>query len=152
MDLVPVGRVGRPHSLDGAFVVERPSDDERRYAVGATLLVDGEPATIVLSRRAGGNRRAIKLDRPVERGQQLAVDRADLPPPDPGHFYVFELVGLTVVDETGREVGAVRDVLPGVANDSLELTSGTLVPMIEDAVLEIDLEAARVVVAHAFVE
>jgi 16S rRNA processing protein RimM len=152
MDLVPVGRVGRPHSLDGAFVVERPSDDDRRYAVGATLLVDGEPATIVLSRRAGGNRRAIKLDRPVERGQQLAVDRADLPPPDPGHFYVFELVGLAVVDETGREVGAVRDVLPGVANDSLELTTGTLVPMIEDAVLEIDTAGGRIVVADAFVE
>lgn len=152
MDLVPVGRVGRPHSLDGAFVVERPSDDDRRYAVGATLLVDGEPATIVLSRRAGGNRRAIKLDRPVERGQQLAVDRADLPPPDPGHFYVFELVGLAVVDETGREVGAVRDVLPGIANDSLELTTGTLVPMIEDAVLEIDTAGGRIVVAEAFVE
>lgn len=152
MDLVPVGRVGRPHSLDGAFVVERPSDDDRRYAVGATLLVDGEPATVILSRRAGGNRRAIKLDRPVQRGQQLAVDRADLPPPDPGHFYVFELVGLAVVDETGREVGAVRDVLPGVANDSLELTTGTLVPMIEDAVLEIDTAGGRIVVADAFVE
>ena len=69
------------------------------------LLVDGEPATIVLSRRAGARRRAIKLDRPVERGQQLAVDRADLPPADEGHFYVFELVGLAVVDESGREVG-----------------------------------------------
>jgi len=152
VDLVPVGRVGRPHSLDGAFVVERPSDDERRYAVGATLLVDGEPATVVLARRVGGNRRAIKLDRPVERGQQLAVDRADLPPPDLGHFYVFQLVGLAVVDETGRTVGEVRDVLPGVANDNLELSTGTLVPMIEDAVLFVDLEAGRVVVASPFVQ
>ena len=152
MALVPVGRVGRPHSLDGAFVVERRSDDERRYAVGATLLVDGEPATIVLSRRAGGSRRAIKLDRPVERGQQLAVDRADLPAPDPGHFYVFQLVGLAVVDETGREVGEVRDVQAGLANDNLELSTGTLVPMIEDAVLSVDLEAGRVVVASPFVQ
>ena len=151
MDLVPVGRVGRPHSLDGAFVVERPSDDERRYAVGAKLLVDGEPATVVLSRRVGGNRRAIKLDRPVERGQQLAVDRADLPPPDLGRFYVFQLVGLAVVDETGREVGEIRDVLPGVANDNLVISTGVLVPMIEDAVLSVDLEAGRVVVASPFV-
>ena len=32
--LVPVGRVGRPHGLDGAFVVERASDDDyvnRKY-------------------------------------------------------------------------------------------------------------------------
>jgi 16S rRNA processing protein RimM len=150
--LVPVGRVGRPHGLDGAFVVERPSEDERRYLVGGTLLVDGEPATIVLSRRAGGRRRAIKLDRPVERGQQLAVDSADLPPADEGHFYAFELVGLPVVDETGREVGTVREVRPGVANDNLELSTGALVPMIEDAVLEIDVAGGRIVVSAAFLD
>ena len=149
-ELVPVGRVGRPHGLDGAFVVERPSDDERRYTVGSVLLVDGKPATIVLSRRAGARRRAIKLDRPVERGQQLAVDRADLPPPDPDHFYVFQLVGLAVVDDTGRNVGAVREVLPGVANDNLELSTGILVPMIEDAVLSVDVDGGRIVVAASF--
>ena len=44
--LVPVGRVGRPHGLDGAFVVERASDDGRRWEVGASVLVDGAPATI----------------------------------------------------------------------------------------------------------
>jgi 16S rRNA processing protein RimM len=142
--------VGRPHGLDGAFVVERPSEDERRYRVGATLYVDGEPAQIVLSRRAGGRRRAVKLDRPVERGQELAVARADLPPADPGHFYVADLVGLDVVDEDGGPVGAVRDVLPGPANDSLELEDGRLVPMIEEAVLQVDLEGGRVVVARPF--
>ena len=151
-ELVPVGRVGRPHGLDGAFVVERPSDDDRRYEIGGVLLVDGEPATIVLSRRAGGRRRAIKLDRPVERGQQLAVDRADLPPADEGHFYVFELVGLAVVDDSGREVATVLEVRPGVANDNLALSTGGLVPMIEDAVLEIDVEGSRIVVAAAFLD
>ena len=30
--------------------------------------------------------------------------------------------------------GRVRDVLPGAANDNLELEDGTLVPMIEDAI------------------
>jgi 16S rRNA processing protein RimM len=151
-DLVPVGRVGRPHGLDGAFVVEHASDDERRFSVGAVLLLDGEPATVVLSRRAGGHRRAIKLDRSVVRGQQLAVDRADLPPPSEGHFYVFELVGLTVVDDTAREVGTVRDVLPGVVNDNLQLSNGALVPMIDEAVLEVDVTGGRIVVAAAFVE
>jgi 16S rRNA processing protein RimM len=151
-DLVPVGRVGRPHGLDGAFVVERPSEDERRYEVGALLYVDGAPATITLSRRAGARRRAIKLDREVERGQQLAVDRADLPPAEPGHFYVFELVGLEVVDEVGATRGTVLDVRPGPTNDNLELSTGHLVPMVEDAVLSIDLDARRIVVASAFAE
>jgi 16S rRNA processing protein RimM len=149
---VAVGRVGRPHGLDGAFVVERASDDERRYAVGARVFVDGEPATIVLSRRAGGRRRAVKLDRPVERGQELSVPREDLPPPDEGHFYVADLIGLEVVDEAGTSRGSVRDVRPGPANDALELSDGSLVPMIEDAILSVDLDASRVVVATIFLE
>ena len=132
--LVPIGRVGRPHGLDGAFVVEHASTDERRWRVGETVLVDGEPATIVLARRVGGGRRAIRLDRPVERGTGLAVRVSELPPLDPDSYYAFELVGLAVVDEADEGLGRVVEVHPGAANDNLELDDGTLVPLIEDAV------------------
>jgi 16S rRNA processing protein RimM len=149
-DLVPVGRVGRPHGTDGSFVVEHPSEDDTRYAVGATLYVDGVPAEIVVSRQAGGRRRAIKLERPVERGQQLAVPRASLPDPGPDTYYLFQLVGLAVVED-GRDVGVVQDVLPGVANDNLELDTGALVPLIEDAIGEIDLDGGRIVLNPGFI-
>jgi 16S rRNA processing protein RimM len=148
--LVQVGRVGRPHGTDGAFVVERASEDEQRWLVGATVLVDGEPARITLARRVGGGRRAIKLDRPAPRGAELAVRFSDLPTPEPDSYYAFQLVGLTVVDEAGEEAGTVVDVAPGVANDNLELSGGALVPMIEDAIREIDLDAGRVVVSRGF--
>jgi len=148
--LVPVGRVGRPHGLDGAFVVERASDDERRWEVGATVLVDGAPATIELSRRVGGGRRAIRLDRRVERGAELAVHVSELPPPEPDSYYAFQLVGLAVVDEVGRDLGSVVEVYPGVANDNLELADGTLVPLIDDAVRTVDLAAGRIVVERGF--
>ena len=148
--LVPVGRVGRPHGLDGAFVVERASDDGRRWEVGASVLVDGAPATIELSRRVGGRRRAIRLDRQVERGAVLAVHVSELPTPEPDSYYVFRLVGLVVVDEEGRELGSVVEVHPGVANDNLELADGTLVPLIGDAVRTVDLDAGRIVVERGF--
>jgi ribosomal 30S subunit maturation factor RimM len=148
--LVPVGKVGRPHGTDGAFVVEQASEDERRWAVGATVLVNGEPARVTLMRRVGGGRRAIRLDRPVPRGAELAVRRADLPAPEPDSYYAFELVGLRVVADDGGEVGVVADVAPGVANDNLELSDGRLVPMIEDAIREIDLDGRRIVVARGF--
>jgi 16S rRNA processing protein RimM len=148
--LVPIGRVGRPHGLDGAFVVERASDDERRWGVGETILVDGAPATITLSRRAGGGRRAIRLDRDVPRGAELALRDSDLPPPDPDSFYVFQLVGLQAVDEEGHAIGRVVEVHPGAANDNVELEDGTLVPLVEDAVREIDLAAGRLVIVRGF--
>lgn len=149
-ELVPVGRAGRPHGLDGAFVVERGSDDAGRYASGATLYVDGEPAKVVLSRRVGGGRVAVKLDRKVERGAELTVPRASLPPPEEGFYYVFELVGLEVVDEAGEPLGRVTDVEPGVVNDALVLESGLLLPLVEDCVREVDVAGGRIVVAQGF--
>lgn len=149
---VRVGRVGRPHGTDGAFVVEGASEDPRRFELGATLVVAGEPVTVTVSRRVGRGRRAIKLDRPVERGAELAVRRSDLPAPKEGAYYVADLVGLEVFDEHGRRVGAVRDVTPGPANDVLELDTGLLLPLVEDCVREIDLASGRITLNPGFTD
>jgi 16S rRNA processing protein RimM len=148
---VVVGRVGRPHGLGGAFVVEDASEDPDRFAVGATLLAGGEPVRVEQSMRSGG-RLVVRLDRPVERGIALEVPRASLPPADEDAYYVFELVGLDVVEEGGRSLGRVRDVAPYAANDVLELDSGTLLPLVEDCVVQVDLDAGRIVVAAGFAE
>jgi 16S rRNA processing protein RimM len=146
---VSVGRVGRPHGLDGSFVVEAASEDPERLAVGATVYVAGERAVVIAAKQAGG-RRVIRLDRPVERGAELEVPASELPPPREGEFYVFQLVGLPVEEEDGRALGRVVDVAPGVANDVLELDSGVLLPLVEDLV-RVDLEAGRIVVASGLV-
>jgi 16S rRNA processing protein RimM len=149
-DVVVVGKVGRPHGLDGAFVVEGASEDPARFAVGARLLVDGRPAVVTLSRRVGGGRPAIKLDLPVARGMELAVRRADLPQLDSDSYYVSDLVGLKVVDADGAIVGTVHDVYQGPANDALELDSGLLLPLVEDCVREIDLASRRIFLNPGF--
>ena len=144
-----VGRVGRPHGLAGAFVVEGASDDPGRFAEGAELLVGGERATVVESKRAGG-RLVIRLDRSAERGTLLEVPASELPPPEEGSYYVFQLVGAEVFEEEGRRLGRVVDVSPGVANDVLELDSGVALPLVEDCVLEIDLAGGRILIAAGF--
>jgi 16S rRNA processing protein RimM len=141
--------VGKPHGLDGSFFVEHASDDETRFAVGATLAVDGEPATVVGSKRSRG-RPVIRLDREAPRGAELAVPREALPPVDEGEFYAFELVGLEVSEEGGRALGRVATVQPGVANDVLELDSGELLPLVDACVLQVDLETRRILVARGF--
>ena len=150
-DTVAVGRVGRPHGLDGAFVVEEASDDPERFAVGARVLVAGEPATVRERKRAGG-RLVVRLDRTVARGAPLAVRREDLPPPNEDSYYVFQLVGLAVVERNGRALGRVASVEPGVANDVLELDSGISLPLVDACVEEVDLDAGRIVVAPGFAE
>lgn len=147
-----VGRVGRPHGLGGAFVVEDPSDTDERFSVGGTLLAGGRPARVVERKRSGG-RLVIRLDRAVERGAPLEVARADLPPTgDPDSYYVFELVGLEVEEDGGRALGRVADVVPTPANDVLELDSGLALPLVGDCVQDVDLERGRILVASGFAD
>jgi 16S rRNA processing protein RimM len=147
---VVVGRVGRPHGLAGAFVVEQASEDPARFAEGATVYADGEAVTVVESKRSGG-RLVVRLDRGVARGAALEVPASELPPAGAGQYYVFELVGLSVVEEGGRVLGRVEDVTPGVANDVLEVEGGIALPLVEDCVRAVDLEEGRILIAPGFV-
>ena len=150
-ELVKVGRVGRPHGLDGSFFVEHASEDEERFRKGATLHVDGEPAKVVTSKRSGG-RPVIRLDRESPRGAELAVPRDELPPPGENEYYELQLVGLAVEEEGGRPLGRVAGVQPGLANDVLELDSGLLLPLVAACVQQVDLRAGRIQIAQGFAE
>ena len=152
-ELVAVGRVGRPHGIDGGFFVEGASTRRGVFAEGATLYAGGEPATVVAARHGSGGRPVILLDRHVERGAELAVARATLPRlDDEDEFYVFQLVGLSVEEEGGRLLGRVREVLEYPANDVLELDSGTSLPLVEACIRQVDLAGGRIVVAVGFAE
>ena len=148
---VRIGKVGRPHGIDGAFFVEQPSEDARWWKTGATFLAGGEPVEVVAHRRSSG-RPVVKLDRPVERGIWLEVEQSQLPPTGEDEYYAFQLVGLPVEEENGRALGSVKAVTPGVANDVLELDSGVLLPMVEDCVREVDLTRGRILVAEGFAD
>jgi 16S rRNA processing protein RimM len=150
-DWVAVGRVGRPHGLEGAFVVEEASGEPERFAPGARVYLERRPASVEEAKRAG-NRLVVRLDRKAPRGALLELPAAELPPPEEGGYYVFRLVGLAVEEEGGRPLGRVRDVAPGVANDVLELDTGLALPMVEDCVLEVDPEGGRIVVAPGFAD
>jgi 16S rRNA processing protein RimM len=148
-DLVQVGRVGRPHGLGGSFVVEDASEDPKRFAAGSRVFLDEKEAKVVESKRAG-RRLVVRLDREAKRGAVLAVPRTELPETEEDEYYVFQLVGLAVEEEGGRPLGRVQDVAPGVANDVLELDTGTALPLVEDCVLAVDLERGRILVAQGF--
>jgi len=82
------------------------------------------------------------------RGALLQVARDAVHPLPPGEYYVFEIVGLAVYDETGRHLGVVADVLETRANDVyvVDRADGQgelLLPAIRDVILRIDLEQGR---------
>src|SRR5581483_2030381 len=123
-DRVAVGRVGKPHGLDGSFFVEAASEDPRWFRVGARLWVGDEELAVVAVRHGSQGRPVVRLEKPVRRGVPLEVPLESLPPAAEGEYYRFQLVGLEVVEEGGRQLGTVREVEPGVANDVLALEEG----------------------------
>jgi 16S rRNA processing protein RimM len=150
-DWLVVGRVGRPHGLDGSFHVTRPRP--ALLPLGAAVRVGDRQAEII--RRAGtGDRPILRLAgfegreaAEALRGQDLLVPRQAAPELGEDEWYAEDLVGLQVVD-AGREVGTVGRLvaLPSVEALEVERPAGEalLVPLVRDCVRAVDL-AGRVV-------
>jgi 16S rRNA processing protein RimM len=69
----------------------------------------------------------------------------------PGHYYLDDLVGMTVLNVEGEAVGRITDVLRTGSNDVYVVNEGRdsiLVPAIRDAIRELDLENGRILVEH----
>ncbi len=160
---VLLGRVGRPHGLEGEVVVREASLAPEEWArVPAVSLVGParrwEREARIVSARAFGSDFLVRfagvgtLEEASElRGATLEADRASLPAPANDEIYVYDLIGLTVVDETGRELGVVREVLSTGAHEVLEVAPASggdepaamLVPYRPEFVLGWEPEARR---------
>ncbi|MDX6666871.1 MAG: rRNA processing protein RimM [Solirubrobacteraceae bacterium] len=157
-DWLVAGRVGRPHGLDGSFHVQEPRAD--LLARGATVIVAGDEREIV--RRAGTDTRPIVAvagctDRTAAealRGVELLVARATAPALGEDEFYAAELEGCRVHD-AGVEVGVVRRMLALPSCEVLEVAragggADLLVPLIRDAIRQVDIEQRRIEIDLAF--
>jgi 16S rRNA processing protein RimM len=149
---VPVGRVGRPHGLDGSFYVTRPLAG--LLTAGARVRVRGATAAIV--RRAGTEQRPIVRLEGVEdraaaeqlRGAQLSVRLQDAPPLGEGEWWAHELEGCTVADGE-RTLGTVSRLVALPSCEALEVRprqggEPVLVPMVKDAVRHVDVAARHI--------
>ena len=82
-------------------------------------------------------------------GVYLEADERRPAPADA--WYHEQLIGLDVFTVTGRHVGRISDVLEKPAND-VWVAGATLIPATRDAVVAVDLEAGRVVIADWLLE
>jgi len=146
------GRVGRPHGLDGSFHVIDPLP--AALELGAIVTVAGRETEVVGrkgTQAAPILRLGVAADRAaIEalRGQALTVPRAAAPALGEGEYWADELVGCAVLAGE-RELGTVERL---VAYPSCEVlvVGEHLIPLVRDAVCEIDLGARRIAVSAAF--
>jgi 16S rRNA processing protein RimM len=85
------------------------------------------------------------------RGCELTIDRKDAIKLEKGEYYCADLIGLTIVDEEGTELGTLTEILQTGANDVYEMTKKDseekiYIPAIKDCVREIDIEAGKITI------
>lgn len=91
------------------------------------------------------------------RGLDLYIDRADLPKPGKDEFYHSDLLGLTAVDEGGRELGTIIGLHNFGGGDVIELKrkngrAGSFLSFTKAVVPTVDVAAGRIVVSAEGVE
>jgi 16S rRNA processing protein RimM len=147
MEWLHAGRVGRPHGLDGSFHVTRPNVELLENAT--SVMIDdrelqitrraGTPQRLILRLESHENREAAE----ALRDKEMLVARVAAPELGPDEWWAEDLVGCSVHDGT-RAVGTVRRLveLPSCEMLEVERAEGgeLLVPLVSDAVREVDLD------------
>jgi 16S rRNA processing protein RimM len=142
LTLVSAGRVGKAHGRDGSFYVDEPRIE---FELGSTIRLGDKQHEII--RRAGtDDRPLIKLegvDDPRElRGEIMLVDE-EL---EEGEYLVADLLGCEVPG-----LGRVERVIDAPSCTLLEVgEEGHLIPLIGDAVKQVDLERKIIEVDREF--
>ncbi|MFO7265202.1 MAG: ribosome maturation factor RimM [Limnochordales bacterium] len=158
-ELVSIGRVTAPHGVRGEVRVLPLTDFPERFRVVQRLFVRRPRAQAPEERRVEQVRFhkqfvIVKLEGIDTRNDAETLRRAllqvapdEVYPLPEGYYYVFQIVGLRVFDQDGRELGVVDDVWFTGANDVYVVKASDgreiLLPAVREFILRIDLESGR---------
>jgi 16S rRNA processing protein RimM len=151
-----VGKLRRPHGTGGEILMEVFTDFPERMKPGITVFVGSEYSALAI-RSLRWNKGLMllsfhDLNTPEEvgafRNQWVYVQTSDRPELEPGEYYHHQIIGLHALQETGEHLGVVVDILETGSNDVLvvKLPDGkeVLLPMTDEVVLKVDLQAGNV--------
>jgi 16S rRNA processing protein RimM len=154
-----VGTILAPHGVRGEFKVRLQTDDPEHLLTLKRIYLGDEavPRTVLGTRLHAGNAlmrvQGISSPDTVERlrGAPLRIRGTDARPLAANEYFLYQIIGLEAVDESGARLGRVTDVMETGANDVLVITpedggADLLLPSHPDVVMEMDPAAGRIVV------
>ena len=155
-----IGRIVRPHGVHGAVKLEPLSDSLARYKGLKEAYIERngvrEPITVS---DVGVKEDAVYMsiscsDSEALRGAYICVDRAHAMKLPKDTYFVEDLIGCKVSDDTGRELGTLTDVFETGANDVYEISGEKklLLPALKRAIISTDVENRRMVLDSKVLE
>ncbi|MEZ4520246.1 MAG: ribosome maturation factor RimM [Thermomicrobiales bacterium] len=158
--LLTIGRIVAAHGLRGEVKLVLTTDRPEKMSDLRRVYLDGSdtPTRITSLRLRGNDREALlKLqginDRDEAerlRGTIVQIRGNQLPPPEEGSYFHYQILGLTAVDEQGNELGTVSEIIDAGEVDVYVVTGDDkrqyLLPALHDVVLDIDPAEGRMTV------
>lgn len=158
IEKVIIGKIIAPHGVRGDIRIQPLTDFPERFAdLKKISLEDGTVLEItdvrnhkgqILAKFKNYNDRNL-----VEqlRGKLITVPRNQAVVLPKGHFYIFDLIGLEVFEESGNFLGNLTDVLQTGSNDvyvveKSDSTKPILIPALKKVVLDINIETKKMLV------
>lgn len=155
MDRLVIGEVLKPQGIRGEIKIKTFTDENTAVKSFKRVFIGGEEYR-VLSFRAGESGFAYLGLRGVPdrnaaellRGKEIEAERDEAPPLEEGTYYIVDLLGCEVSDETGKVYGTLENVV-SLASDVYTVKNGAeeiSFPAVRGVVQKVDISAKKIVV------
>ncbi|NBI92558.1 16S rRNA processing protein RimM [Lachnospiraceae bacterium] len=153
-----VGVISSTHGIRGEVKVFPTTDNPERFRKIKEVILDMGKDEIVLEiegvkffkKFAILKFKGIDNINDVEKykGGELYVTRKNAPKLGKDEYFIADLLGMDVTEDTGRKLGKVKDIIETGANDvyvvEMENKKELLIPAIRQCILKVDIEAGLI--------
>ncbi len=158
-DYLIIGKLGGAHGVRGEVKVIPLTDDVRRFSSLKDCLILDEKEHLKETReveksRVDDSRTLIKFNGIDDRdevskltGYYIGVSREDAVKLPEGRYFIADLIGLTVVDESRGDLGTIKDIINSGASDIIIVKrkgkNELLIPYLNAIVKNVDLSSGK---------
>lgn len=153
-----VGRISKPHGVNGEVRVELLTDNPERFEwLDAIYIGEDSPRLVAIeSVRHHQGVVLLKLsgyptrtEAELLRGELLQVPESEAVPLEEGEYFLYQVIGIGVYTEKGTYLGRLTEILETGANNVFVVDGDSvqyLLPDIPDVVRDVDIENGRLVI------
>ncbi|MDU5109646.1 MAG: ribosome maturation factor RimM [Clostridium sp.] len=153
-DILRVGKIVNTHGLKGEVKVIPLTDDPKRYNDLEFVLIDG------IERKIQGvkyqkDRVIVKVEgiNSIEEAEKYKNKYMEIPreyavPLEDDTYYIADIIGCTVYDTNGKDLGEIFDVIQTKNNDVywIKKPKELLIPVLLEIVTDIDVENKKITI------
>jgi 16S rRNA processing protein RimM len=161
-NLLLVGKVIRPHGLDGSLRIRSYAQSAESFLDAGNVFLKSDKDEMrkckVLSIKPHKSLFLILLQglrSPEEaeryRGAEIFIRKDLLEQKGEEEYFWFELIGLEVFLNSGQYLGKLTDIIPTGSNDIYVVKKGgkeLLIPAIHEVIDEIDVENKKIIISE----